>query len=84
MSQLSIMREIFIAAHGEALREGAHCVRSLTSEMELTGVDVPRDVIAFFAKISVYFRMRYLNKIIDINKKKKKVYRNMNKKLKKL
>ena len=82
--RISVMREIFIAAHGDSLREGKDCIKSLTSEMELSGVDLPKDVIAFFAKISVFFRMRHLNKVIVIKKKKNKECHSMEKKLKKL
>lgn len=84
MSQLSPLREIFIAAHGDSLRAGKNCIKSLISDMELLEVDVPKDVIAFFAKISVYFRMRHLNRAIIIEKKKKKECRSMKRKFLKL
>ena len=57
---------------------------SLISEMELSEVDLPKEVIAFFAKISVFFRMRHLNKAIALNKKKRKECRSMKRKFMKL
>lgn len=69
-SQILVMREVFKAVHGEGLREGTMCVQTLTSEMERAGVDLPPDVISFFARISTFFRMRHLNKIIRQNKQK--------------
>lgn len=69
-SQLHIMREVFKAIQGDGLREGPMCVKTLSSEIESAGICLPSDVIEFFARISVFFRMRYLNRIITFNKKK--------------
>ena len=61
------MREIFKVVHGEGLREGKLCVKSLVSELEIAVDDEP--AVTFFAKI-FFFRMRHLNNFIEINKKK--------------
>ena len=45
-------------------------MKTLVRELENLGLDVPHDVISFFAKISVYFRIRSLNNNIKTNKKK--------------
>lgn len=70
-SQLSTMRAVFKAVHGEELRAGTECVQTLTAEMERAGVHVSSEVIAFFARISIFFRMRHLNKMIKQNKQKR-------------
>lgn len=71
-SQLTTMREIFKTINGDSLKEGKGCFKKIISAIESVGVNLPSDVIAFFAKISVFFRMRKLNTDIRINKKKKK------------
>lgn len=83
-SQLVKMREMFNAVHGESLREGKYCFSSLASAIECLEVDVPKDVVFFFSKISVYFRIKHLNKMIDIEKKKGKLCRNMTRKMMKV
>lgn len=70
-SQLTIMREVFKSLHSEGLTEGSQCLKTLTSDLESANVDIPKEVIAFFAKISLFFRMRHLNKLL-LEKKKKK------------
>ena len=59
---------------------GKDCLKKIISEIECAGVDLPNDVIAFFAKISVFFKIRKLNKDIRINKKKNKTCRSESKK----
>lgn len=83
-SQLTTMREVFKVIHGDSLKEGKDCFKTLVREIESVVVDVPHDVISFFAKISVYFKIRKQNNNIKINKKKEKVCRSENKKLMKL
>ena len=58
------MRNIFKAVHGEALRKGENCVKTLTSDIQLAGVNLPVDVVSFQAKISIFFMIRHLNKKI--------------------
>ena len=60
-SKLLVLREVFNAIHGEALLGGKRCVQTLYSELKRSGVSVPDEVIIFFAKISIYFRMRHFN-----------------------
>lgn len=83
-SQLTIMREVFKALHSEGLTEGTNCLKTLTSDLESANVDLPIDVIAFFAKISLYFRMRHLNKLLVLQKKKQRECRSEARKTKKL
>ena len=68
-SQLVVLREVFIAIHGTSLREGQNCLRTLSRELKQSGVSVPDEVIDFFAKISVYFRIRHLNNRLKIEKR---------------
>lgn len=82
-SQLVKMRAMFKAVHGESLREGKYCFSSLASAIERMGIDLPTDVMLFFCKISVYFRMKHLNKVIDMEKKGKSC-RNTNRKMMKM
>ena len=67
------MREVFQTVHGNDLKEGKDCFKQIVSEIERLGVDLPIDVMAFYAKISVFFRMRKLDSDIRINKKKKRL-----------
>ena len=83
-SQLTKMREVFCAVHGDSLREGKDCLKTLFSELKVSCVDLPDDVIRFFAKISVYFRMRHLNREIVTARKENKTYRGMARKRMKL
>ena len=83
-SQLTTMREKFTVIHGDSLKEGKECLRTLVRELENLGLDVPHDVISFFAKISVYFRIRNLNNNIKTNKKKHKSCKGQSRKLMKL
>ena len=62
------MRQVFKAVHGDTLREGKGCVSKLTSEFQLVVQDLPTDIISFFAKISIFFRMSYLNRMIKNEK----------------
>ena len=79
-SHLTIMREVFQTVHGVSLQAGKECFKKIVSEIECAGVDLPNDVIAFFAKISVFFKIRKLNNDIRINKKKAKTCRSESKK----
>ena len=63
-SQLKIMRNIFKEVNGEALREGENCVKTLTSNIQLAGVNLRSDVVSFYAKVSIFFMIRHLNKKI--------------------
>ena len=83
-SQITTMREVFQTVYGDTLKEGKDCCKRIVSEIESVGVDLPKDVIAFFAKISVFFRIRRLNSVIRINKKKGKTCRSENRKLMKI
>lgn len=79
------MRKVFKVIHGDSLKVGKDYLKTLVHEIESVGVDVPHDVISFFAKISVYFRIRKQNSNIKINKKKEKVCRSeLSRKLMKL
>ena len=74
-SQLVVMSDVFKALHGDALQEGKGSIRKLSDAIEnvlSSGIrpdyDVPDEVIWFFSKISIYFRIRHLNNIMK-NKK---------------
>lgn len=77
LSQLKVMRDLFNTVHGKSLCEGKGCVQTLCKEMkELLSamrkegeLEVPLEVIYFFAKISIYFKIRYENTLIK-NKKR--------------
>lgn len=83
-SHLSRMREIFMTVHGNSLKEGKQCFKRIVSDIESVGVDLPSEVIYFFAKISVFFRIRKLNSEIRLNIKKNKVCRSEKRKLMKM
>ena len=73
--QLTKLREVFNSIHGQSLRVGKNCFKTLENELEKAarelGMEIPEDVLKFFAKISVFFRIRHLNNAIRINKKLK-------------
>lgn len=52
------------------LKKGKDCFIRIMSENERVGVDLSNNVMTFFVKISVFFRMRKLNSIVRINKNK--------------
>lgn len=83
-SELLTMRNIFLAIHGSSLIPGKNCVTQLVEEMKLKVKNIPEEVICFFAKISIYFRMRELNRNLRMEKKKTKQCRNEEKKRRKL
>ena len=67
LSKLLVMRHVFKGVHHEGLKKGKDCIKTLAFEMQCAVGDViPADVIYFFAKISVFFKMRHLNNIIAI------------------
>ena len=47
-------------------------------------VDMPSDILNFFAKISVYFRIRHMNKQIIAERKRSKACRSEKRKMLKL
>ena len=63
LRELNIMREVFKAVHGEGLRTGQDCIKSLVSDMEKCGVTLPNEVIKYFALLSVRFRIIHLNRV---------------------
>lgn len=72
-SNLLVMRDVFKGMHNESLREGEDCIKALSSEMQCAvGDEVPLEVINFFAKISVFSKMRRLNHEISVYDKKKR------------
>lgn len=79
-SQLAMMRRAFIAVHGSGLQEGRDCLKSMVNELG-KHVDLSSDVLYFFAKISVFFRMRHMNRQIIAQKKKNKECRSEKRKL---
>lgn len=70
MSQLQAMRNMFNAVHGSCLKEGKNCVKTTGDKIETAVHNLPQDVIKYFAKISVYFRMRELNRNIKFERKR--------------
>ena len=82
-TQLSMMRRTFTAVHGSTLQEGRDCMRTMVTDLTKI-VDVPHDVLYFFVKISVFFRIRHLNKQIIAERKKLKACRSDNRKMKKI
>ena len=87
------MREVFKSIHGESLREGKDCVKTLASEMkfainesEMNSADfnLPDEIIYFFAKLCIFFRIRHLNKKIDMERKKTKSCNKIENKSKKI
>ena len=73
-----------MTVHGNSLKEGKQCFKRIVSDIESVGVDLPSEVIYFFAKISVFFRIRKLNSEIRLNIKKNKVCRSETRKLMKI
>lgn len=78
------MRKTFLAIHGSGLVEGKNCVNQTVDELKLVVENVPQDVMHFFALISVYFRIRDLNRDLRMNRKKSKLCRNEDRKRRKL
>ncbi len=44
-SQLTTMRETFQVTHGDSLKEGKECFKTLVPELQNVGLDVPHHVI---------------------------------------
>lgn len=82
--QLSAMRKAFLGIHGASLVEGKNCVKEIVDELKLVVENVPQDVMYFFSLISIYFKIRDLNRDLRMNRKKSKLCRNEDKKRKKL
>ena len=72
-SQLIVLREVFNTIHGSSLLEGKACRRTLVAELQRSGVKVPQEIIDFFAKISIYLKIRHLNNVIKIKKRKREI-----------
>lgn len=73
LAQLKKMEACFNIFHGvNSLKPGKNSVQSLTSYLE-TVVDVPTEVIAYFIRCRVFFRIRELNRKNQIASTKKKV-----------
>ena len=63
-----IMRGVFNTLHEDALKEGKDSITKLSdaikhvlSSQVTIDFHVPDEVISFFSKIPIYFRLRYLN-----------------------
>lgn len=84
LSQLKIMREIFKAVHGNSLKEGKKCVQILCSDFGKAGVNIPADVQHFFARISIFFKIRSLNRLLAIEKTRNQENREISRKKVKL
>lgn len=84
LSQLKIMREIFKAVHGNSLKEGKKCVQTLCSDFGKAGVNIPADVQHFFARISIFFKIRSLNGLLAIEKTRNQENREISRKKVKL
>ena len=70
--QLKLMEKCFNAYHGEVtLKPGCNSVRNLSSYISNI-VDLPTDIILFYVKCRVFFRIRILNKKILEDAKKRK------------
>ena len=41
--------------------------------MQRSGVKVPQEIVEFFAKISIYLKIRHLNNAIKIKKRKREI-----------
>lgn len=65
------MRKAFLGIHGSGLEEGKkNCVKEIVDELKLLVENVPQDVMYFFSLISVYFKIRDLNRDLRMNRKK--------------
>lgn len=84
MSQLLVMRNTFNEIHALSLKEGKDCVNTIAHKLKVDVHDLPSDVIRFFAKISVYFRMRHLNKDLKLARKRGRSCRSEDKKRRKI
>lgn len=71
--QLKVMEKLFACYHGtKKLKAGKHCMSKL-SRLISKHVSLPADVIKYFVRCRVFFRMRILNRqMADTSKKKKK------------
>ena len=83
-AKLEKMRNVFKTIHGSSLREGKNCVKRIVTDLQSVTDDLPEEVVHTFAKLSVYFQIRYLNKNIKMNRRKTKTCRNEDNKRKKL
>lgn len=69
------MEEAFIVVHGKrGLKPGKYSMSSLSSLIR-KHVDLPKDVVAYFVKCRIFFRMRILNRNLKngSHKEKKKI-----------
>ena len=69
-SQLFLMKELFKSINGEKLCDGKDCLMTLISQLKsVDRITLPDEIMHFFAKISIYFRIRYLNKNNSLSRK---------------
>lgn len=55
-SQLLLMRTLFKSIHAETLQDGKECLGTLVKQLQqCQKVELPHDLVYFFAKISVFF-----------------------------
>lgn len=67
--QLKVMEKLFNCYHGEfSLKEEKNAVRKL-AELISGFVPLPKDVVVFFVKCRVFFRIRILNRKLTENRK---------------
>ena len=84
LSQLKQMRETFQLMHRHSLIEGKNSIQQTVEKIlfNSTVKNVPREVIWYFVKISVHFRIKYLNKNIRYEKKRARLCKNEERKKK--
>lgn len=74
LQKLKVMGNIFTCYHGESLKPGKNAVMEL-SDLIYRKVELPLEVITFYVRCRIFFRIRILNrkrKIVQTNKKKVK------------
>ena len=66
------IEKYFRSHHGEVLKEEANSVENLYSKLKSKCNSVPPEVLKYFIKIRIYFKIRILNKQIECNARRNK------------
>ena len=72
VQKLEKMERIFKCHHGDTgLKGGSKAIQKLTSDIRIF-VQLPEEVIRYFVKYRMFFRLRVLNRAIGSSRKKAK------------
>ena len=69
----------------EILKDGKDCLSTLASQLkQFDKLNLQDEIVHFFSKICIFFKIRYLNKKLKIGKKESSTKRIFAKKMKKM